>query len=70
MTQQAGFLEYLAEKSKTKAFGIYFCHNNCIVTAEPIPGDFAMRVFGKGTLYNLWRNPKYHKSANKIPPEP
>jgi hypothetical protein len=35
-----------------------------------IPGDFAMRVFEKGTMYNLWRNPKYHKSANKVPPEP
>ena len=63
----AGFLEYLAENSKHSAHGIYFCLNNCIVTAEHIPGDFAMRVFEKGSMYNLWRNPNYYKATNRNP---
>ena len=44
----AGFLEYIKDKPTTH--GIYFNHNNSIVTAEPIPGDFAMRVLKKNSL--------------------
>jgi hypothetical protein len=65
-----GVLFYIAEKSKAGGHKIYFQHNNSIVTAEEVPGDFARRVFERDTLFTLWRNPTYYKPSNKITPEP